>query len=70
MRTPLRPSGVYMLPVPQAGVLRAVEGRADAEAVPGITGFTITIPLGRFVRPLPTGISSWAWSSPKPPPGH
>lgn len=49
------PSGVFMLPVPRAGVLRAVEGRADAEAVPGITGVTITIPPGRRVRPLPGG---------------
>src|SRR5204862_5391414 len=38
----LRPSGVFMLPVPRAGVLRSVEGRADAEAVPGITAVTIT----------------------------
>jgi len=44
-----------MLPVPRAGVLRSVEGRADAEAVPGITGVTITIPRGRPVRPLPDG---------------
>lgn len=50
-----RPSGVFMLPVPRAGVLRSVEGRADAEAVPGITGVTITIPRGRRVRPLPDG---------------
>jgi biotin carboxylase len=50
-----RPSGVFMLPVPRAGVLRSVEGRADAEAVPGITGLTITIPAGRRVRPLPDG---------------
>jgi biotin carboxylase len=50
-----RPSGVFMLPVPRAGVLRSVEGRADAEAVPGITGVTITIPRGRPVRPLPDG---------------
>ena len=44
-----------MLPVPRAGVLHAVEGCADAEAVPGITGVTITIPPGRRVRPLPHG---------------
>jgi hypothetical protein len=44
-----------MLPVPRAGVLRAVEGRADAELVPGITGVTITIPVGHRVRPLPDG---------------
>jgi len=50
-----RPSGVFMLPVPQAGVLRSVEGRADAEAVPGITSVTVTIPLGSRVRPLPDG---------------
>jgi len=49
------PSGVFMLPVPRAGVLRAVEGRDDAEAVPGITGVTITIPPGRRVCPLPDG---------------
>ena len=52
---PERPCGIFMLPVPRAGVLRAVEGRADAEAVPGITGVTITIPPGRQVRPLPDG---------------
>jgi biotin carboxylase len=51
----LRPAGVFMLPVPRAGVLRAVEGRSDADAVPGITGVTITIPLGRRVCPLPDG---------------
>jgi biotin carboxylase len=50
-----QPSGVFMLPVPRAGVLRAVEGRGDAQAVPGITGVTITIPPGRRVRPLPDG---------------
>jgi hypothetical protein len=50
-----RPSGVFMLPVPRAGVLRSVEGRADAEAVRGITGVTITIPQGRRVLPLPEG---------------
>jgi biotin carboxylase len=48
-------SGVLMLPVERPGVLRAVEGRAEASAVPGITGLTITIPLGQPVRPLPEG---------------
>ena len=37
------------------GILRAVEGRAAALAVPGITGLTITIPPGQRVRPLPDG---------------
>jgi biotin carboxylase len=52
---PDQASGVYMLPVPRAGVLRAVEGRDKAAAVPGITGLTITIPVGQQVRPLPDG---------------
>ncbi len=52
---PARPSGVFMLPVPRPGVLRAVEGRDSAAAVPGITGLTITIPLGQRVLPLPDG---------------
>jgi biotin carboxylase len=50
-----RPSGVLMLPVPRPGVLRAVEGRAEAAATPGITGLSITIPVGQHVRPLPDG---------------
>jgi hypothetical protein len=52
---PGRPSGVFMLPVPRPGVLRAVEGRDGAAAVPGITGLTITIPAGQRVLPLPEG---------------
>jgi biotin carboxylase len=54
-RDPAPASGVYMLPVPHPGVLRAVDGRGKAAAVPGITGLTITIPAGRWVRPLPEG---------------
>jgi len=50
-----QPSGVLMLPVPRSGVLLAVEGRAEAAATPGITGLTITIPVGQQVRPLPEG---------------
>jgi biotin carboxylase len=52
---PAPPCGVFMLPVPRPGVLRAVEGRAEALAVPGVTGLTITIPPGQRVRPLPDG---------------
>jgi hypothetical protein len=44
-----------MLPVPRPGVLRAVKGRAAAAAVPGVTGLTITIPVGQRVLPLPDG---------------
>jgi biotin carboxylase len=50
-----RPAGIYMLPVPRSGVLRAVKGRNSAVAIPGITGLTITIPAGQQVRPLPDG---------------
>ena len=52
---PVVPCGVFMLPVPRPGILRAVEGRAEALAVPGITGLTVTIPPGQRVRPLPDG---------------
>jgi len=50
-----RTSGVFMLAVERPGVLRAVEGRAEARAVPGITALTITIPMGQPVQPLPDG---------------
>jgi biotin carboxylase len=50
-----RPSGVLMLPVPRPGVLRAVDGRTEAAAVPGVTGLSITVPVGQRVRPLPDG---------------
>jgi biotin carboxylase len=52
---PAGPSGVFMLPVPRPGVLRSVDGRADALAVPGVTGLNITIPVGKRVLPLPDG---------------
>ena len=54
-RGPATPCGVFMLPVPRPGTLRAVHGRASAHAVPGITGLTLTIPIGQQVRPLPDG---------------
>ena len=52
---PDQATGVYMLPVPRAGVLRAIEGRDSAAAVPGITCLTITVPVCQPVRPLPDG---------------
>jgi biotin carboxylase len=55
VRQTARPSGVLMLPVSRPGTLRSVEGRDRAAAVPGITGLTITIPVGQRVRPLPEG---------------
>lgn len=52
---PTGASGVLMLPVERGGVLQAVEGQAAARAVAGVTGLSITIPLGQAVRPLPWG---------------
>jgi biotin carboxylase len=48
-------AGVLMLPVPRAGVLRAVHGIDDARAVPGVTDVEVTIAAGGAVRPLPEG---------------
>jgi biotin carboxylase len=48
-------SGVMMIPIPGAGVLRAVEGQQEARAVDGIRGLEITIARGRSVVPLPEG---------------
>ena len=62
-----RPCGVLMLPVERSGVLRAVEGRAEAAAVPGITGLTITTPIGRPVVPCQKETGTWASSSPRLP---
>ncbi len=50
-----RASGVLMLPVPTAGILRRVDGKDAAAAVPGISDVTITIPPGSTVMPLPDG---------------
>lgn len=48
-------TGVLMLPVERAGVLESVDGREEALAVRGITGLSITIPMGERVQPLPWG---------------
>jgi len=48
-------SGVMMIPIPGAGVLRGVEGKEEALAVPGVTGVEIAIHLGGRVVPLPEG---------------
>jgi biotin carboxylase len=46
-------SGVMMLPIPASGTLRAVGGREEALAVPGVDEVDITIPPGRRVQTLP-----------------
>ena len=52
-----RAAGVMMIPIPQAGLLRAVEGVAAAAAVPLIDGVEITAPLNYPLTPLPEGDS-------------
>lgn len=46
-------SGVMMLPIPQAGILRAVHGTDQALEIAGIEEVDITVPIGRRVWPLP-----------------
>jgi len=48
-------AGVMMIPIPGAGRLMAVDGLAEARAVPGITAVEIAIPLGQEIVPLPEG---------------
>ena len=48
-------SGVMMLPIRRAGVLREVRGVDEARAVPGVAGVEITIHPGGEVVPLPEG---------------
>lgn len=52
-----RASGVMMVPIPEAGVLRGVHGVEDAAAVPGIESVEIAVPLHHSVIPLPEGDS-------------
>ncbi len=61
-RTPIyeresRAGGVMMIPIPGAGVLRAVEGLDQARAVAGIEDIEITLPLKHALAPLPEGSS-------------
>jgi biotin carboxylase len=48
-------SGVMMIPIPQAGILREVQGQAEAEGVPGIEEVRLTIPVGQELIPPPGG---------------
>lgn len=47
--------GAMMIPIPSAGMLRRVDGREEALAVPGVTGLEITAPLNAPITPLPEG---------------
>jgi biotin carboxylase len=48
-------SGVMMLPIPHAGVLREVGGQDEARGIPGVVGLEITVARGKPVRTLPEG---------------
>lgn len=48
-------SGVMMIPIPRAGILKSFSGELEARNVPGITGLEISILRGQEVVPLPEG---------------
>jgi biotin carboxylase len=48
-------SGVYMIPVPQAGIYRGASGLERAAAVPDIEEVILTAKEGQRVQPLPEG---------------
>jgi ATP-grasp domain-containing protein/L-aminoacid ligase-like protein len=50
-------SGVMMIPIPRRGTYRAVEGLAEAAAVPCITDVRITARSDQLLLPLPEGAS-------------
>ena len=50
-------SGVMMIPIPKAGVLKSVAGVEAARAVPGVESIEITTQFGEVLLPLPEGAS-------------
>lgn len=50
-------AGVMMIPIPGRGMLRSVEGLAEAKSVRGVTGIEITAPINQPIVPLPEGES-------------
>jgi biotin carboxylase len=50
-------SGVMMIPVPNSGVLEAVEGGEDAQATPNVVGLEITARLHDYIAAWPEGSS-------------
>ena len=48
-------SGVMMIPIPRAGVLRGVDGVDRAGAVAGVQDVVITARVDQLLRPLPEG---------------
>ncbi|MFL5653812.1 MAG: ATP-grasp domain-containing protein [Ktedonobacteraceae bacterium] len=52
-----RAAGVMMIPIPAAGLLKAVHGVEEARAVPLVTGVQITAKLNHSLVPIPEGAS-------------
>jgi len=53
---PERPAtGVMMIPIPSAGILRGVAGIEAARATENIEDLTISVPLGEILVPVPEG---------------
>lgn len=52
-----RASGVMMIPIPGAGILKGVSGVEAAEAVPGVESVEITAKVNQPLVPLPEGES-------------
>ncbi|HEU5438166.1 MAG TPA: ATP-grasp domain-containing protein [Ktedonobacterales bacterium] len=50
-------AGVMMIPIPRGGLLKAVHGVEEAQAVPHVTGVEISVKLNNPVVPLPEGAS-------------
>jgi biotin carboxylase len=52
-----RAAGVMMIPIPRGGVLRDVQGIAEAREVPHVTGIEVTAKMHSTIVPLPEGSS-------------
>ncbi len=52
-----RATGVMMIPIPEAGILKGIEGIEEAKQVPLIDGIDITVQLNYPLVPLPEGDS-------------
>ena len=50
-------AGVMMIPIPSAGILKAVRGVEEAKRVPLVTGIEISAKLNYPLVPLPEGAS-------------
>ena len=48
-------SGVMMIPIPKAGILKSVEGEIDARALKHVKDLQISIKIGQKLTPLPEG---------------